>query len=54
MNKLTSVKAQLPLPYYSAPFPKPTDVNEESNTIISDLLGNKIENSQFTLVIYLY
>lgn len=52
MNKLTSSKTQVPLPYYSAPYPKPDNVYDAPESIGSILAGDKIETSlyRFTML----
>lgn len=47
VNKLDSVKTQLPYDYYSMPFCKPDKVEESSENIGEILSGDMIQNSKY-------
>lgn len=48
VNKLVSAKTQLPYPYYSLPFCKPTEgVKDMAENLGEILMGDKIENSPY-------
>eukprot|EP00516_Mucochytrium_quahogii_P000084 CAMPEP_0203757504 /NCGR_PEP_ID=MMETSP0098-20131031/10533_1 /ASSEMBLY_ACC=CAM_ASM_000208 /TAXON_ID=96639 /ORGANISM=" , Strain NY0313808BC1" /LENGTH=613 /DNA_ID=CAMNT_0050649721 /DNA_START=140 /DNA_END=1978 /DNA_ORIENTATION=- len=49
VNKLTSVKTQLPFEYYSLPVCKPDKVNEVAENLGEVLAGDKIESSAYVL-----
>uniref|UniRef100_A0A0E0I9K1 Transmembrane 9 superfamily member n=1 Tax=Oryza nivara TaxID=4536 RepID=A0A0E0I9K1_ORYNI len=49
VNKLTSIKTQLPYSYYSLPFCKPDTIVDSAQNLGEVLRGDRIENSPYTL-----
>ena len=49
VNKLTSVKTQMPFDYYSLPFCKPVEVAVQSENVGEALSGDRNENSDYKL-----
>jgi len=49
VNKLTSVKTQLPYPYYSLPYCKPEKVQDSVENLGETLTGDLIENSPYQI-----
>jgi len=49
VNKLTSVKTQLPYRYYTLPFCKPTQIQESFENLGEILEGDLIENSPYEI-----
>lgn len=49
VNKLTSVKTQLPYEYYTLPFCKPKQVQESVENLGEILAGDMIENSRYDI-----
>ncbi|PWS22724.1 hypothetical protein DKP78_16875, partial [Enterococcus faecium] len=47
VNKLTSVKTQLPYAYYSLPFCKPDTIVDSAENLGEVLRGDRIENSPY-------
>ncbi|EEC83245.1 hypothetical protein OsI_28561 [Oryza sativa Indica Group] len=48
VNKLTSIKTQLPYSYYSLPFCKPDTIVDSAQNLGEVLRGDRIENSPYT------
>uniref|UniRef100_A0A0E0LT55 Transmembrane 9 superfamily member n=1 Tax=Oryza punctata TaxID=4537 RepID=A0A0E0LT55_ORYPU len=48
VNKLTSIKTQLPYSYYSLPFCKPDTIVDSAENLGEVLRGDRIENSPYT------
>ncbi|KAB8107978.1 hypothetical protein EE612_043185 [Oryza sativa] len=48
VNKLTSIKTQLPYSYYSLPFCKPDTIVNSAQNLGEVLRGDRIENSPYT------
>jgi hypothetical protein len=49
VNKLTSVKTQLPYAYYSLPFCKPETIVDSAENLGEVLRGDRIENSPYVV-----
>merc|ERR1719388_53103 len=49
VNKLTSVKTQLPYRYYFLPFCQPKDLHVSAENLGEILLGDSIENSMYDI-----
>lgn len=49
VNKLTSVKTQLPYSYYSLPYCKPEKIVDSAENLGEVLRGDRIENSPFVV-----
>lgn len=49
VNKLTSIKTQLPYPYYSLPYCRPDKVVQSAENLGEVLRGDRIENSLFQI-----
>ena len=49
VNKLTSIKTQLPYSYYSLPFCKPDTIVDSAENLGEVLRGDRIENSPYTV-----
>lgn len=47
VNKLDSVKTQLPYDYYSLPFCQPLEIEEASENLGEVLSGDRIETSKY-------
>ncbi len=47
MNKLTSTKTQIPIPYYSLPLCAPEKVEEVGVSLGGILTGDRIESSAY-------
>jgi hypothetical protein len=47
VNKLTSIKTQLPYTYYSLPFCKPATIVDSAENLGEVLRGDRIENSPY-------
>jgi transmembrane 9 superfamily protein 2/4 len=54
VNKLTSIKTQLPYTYYSLPFCKPNTIVDSSENLGEVLRGDRIENSPYAVSTVLY
>lgn len=50
VNKLTSVKTQVPYDYYSLPWCKPEKIVESAENLGEILRGDRIENSCYTII----
>jgi len=50
VNKLTSVKTQLPFEYYTFPFCKPRNIENAAENLGEILMGDRIENSDYDLL----
>ena len=53
MNKLTSIKTQLPYEYYSIPYCKPEVVKSSAENLGEVLRGDRIENSLYEVCLAL-
>ena len=51
VNKLTSIKTQLPYTYYSLPFCKPNTIVDSAENLGEVLRGDRIENSPYAVSI---
>lgn len=49
VNKLTSVKTQLPYSYYSLPYCKPEKIVDSAENLGEVLRGDRIENSPYVV-----
>ena len=49
VNKLTSVKTQLPFAYYTLPYCKPEKVVDSKGNLGSSLLGDVVQNSPYEI-----
>jgi hypothetical protein len=49
VNKLTSIKTQLPYTYYSLPFCKPATIVDSAENLGEVLHGDRIENSPYVV-----
>ena len=49
VNKLTSIRTQMPFDYYSLPYCKPASVTQEGENVGEVLAGDRIENSVYQL-----
>lgn len=49
VNKLTSIKTQLPYSYYSLPFCLPKKIVDSAENLGEVLRGDRIENSRFVV-----
>jgi hypothetical protein len=49
VNKLTSIKTQLPYTYYSLPFCKPDTIVDSAENLGEVLRGDRIENSPYVV-----
>lgn len=49
VNKLTSIKTQLPYTYYSLPYCKPSKIVDSSENLGEVLRGDRIENSPYVV-----
>ena len=49
VNKLTSIKTQLPYTYYSLPFCKPDTIIDSAENLGEVLRGDRIENSPYVV-----
>jgi transmembrane 9 superfamily protein 2/4 len=49
VNKLTSIKTQLPYTYYSLPFCKPNTIVDSAENLGEVLRGDRIENSPYAV-----
>jgi len=49
VNKLTSVKTQLPYGFYTMPFCTPQDLGDSTESLGEILLGDQVENSAFEI-----
>lgn len=49
VNKLISVKTQLPYEYYTLPFCRPTEIKEKAENLGETLMGDVVENSPYEL-----
>ena len=47
VNKLTSIKTQLPYSYYSLPYCRPKKIFDSAENLGEVLRGDRIENSPF-------
>ena len=47
VNKLTSIKTQLPYSYYSLPYCKPKKIVDSAENLGEVLRGDRIENSPY-------
>lgn len=47
VNKLTSIKTQLPYSYYSLPYCRPKQIFDSAENLGEVLRGDRIENSPF-------
>lgn len=47
VNKLTSIKTQLPYEYYSIPFCRPENIVSSAENLGEVLRGDRIENSPY-------
>ena len=47
VNKLTSIKTQLPYEYYSVPYCRPETVKSSAENLGEVLRGDRIENSPY-------
>ena len=52
MNKLTSIKTQLPYEYYSIPYCKPEVVKSSAENLGEVLRGDRIENSLYEVCLH--
>ena len=50
VNKLTSIKTQLPYEYYSVPFCKPSNIVNMAENLGEVLRGDRIENSEYQVI----
>lgn len=50
MNKLTSIKTQLPYSYYSLPHCQPKKIEDSTENLGEVLRGDRIENSPYTVI----
>jgi transmembrane 9 superfamily member 2/4 len=51
VNKLTSIKTQLPYSYYSLPYCKPNEIVDSAENLGEVLRGDRIENSPYVVSI---
>jgi Endomembrane protein 70 len=51
VNKLTSIKTQLPYSYYSLPYCKPNVIVDSAENLGEVLRGDRIENSPYVVSI---
>lgn len=49
VNKLTSIKTQLPYTYYSLPYCKPKEIVDSAENLGEVLRGDRIENSPYVV-----
>lgn len=49
VNKLTSIKTQLPYSYYSLPYCTPDTIVDSAENLGEVLRGDRIENSPYTV-----
>jgi transmembrane 9 superfamily member 2/4 len=49
VNKLTSIKTQLPYSYYSLPYCKPDVIVDSAENLGEVLRGDRIENSPYVV-----
>ena len=49
VNKLTSIKTQLPYSYYSLPYCKPEKIVDSAENLGEVLRGDRIENSPYVV-----
>jgi len=49
VNKLTSIKTQLPYSYYSLPYCKPNTIIDSAENLGEVLRGDRIENSPYVV-----
>ena len=54
MNKLTSIKTQLPYSYYSLPFCPPKKIVDSAENLGEVLRGDRIENSPYVVSCSIY
>lgn len=52
VNKLTSIKTQLPYSYYSLPYPRPEKIVDSAENLGEVLRGDRIENSPYVVSFY--
>lgn len=50
VNKLTSIKTQLPYSYYSLPYCAPKKIVDSAENLGEVLRGDRIENSLYTVM----
>ena len=50
MNKLTSIKTQLPYEYYSIPYCRPETIKSSAENLGEVLRGDRIENSPYEVL----
>lgn len=53
VNKLASVKTQLPYAYYSLPYCKPEKIEDSAENLGEVLRGDRIENSPYVVCLLL-
>ena len=53
VNKLTSIKTQLPYSYYSLPYCKPNTIIDSAENLGEVLRGDRIENSPYVVRFHL-
>lgn len=51
VNKLASVKTQLPYAYYSLPYCKPKKIEDSAENLGEVLRGDRIENSPYEVCV---
>jgi len=49
VNKLTSIKTQLPYSYYSLPFCRPKKIVDSTENLGEVLRGDRIENAPYSV-----
>lgn len=54
VNKLTSIRTQLPYSYYSLPYCKPKKIVDSAENLGEVLRGDRIENSPYTVMLGLF
>lgn len=54
VNKLTSIKTQLPYSYYSLPYCRPETIVDSRENLGEVLRGDRIENSPFVVSFMLF
>ena len=52
VNKLTSIKTQLPYSYYSLPFCQPKKIVDSTENLGEVLRGDRIENAPYSVCLY--
>lgn len=54
VNKLTSIKTQLPYSYYTLPFCRPNKIVDSAENLGEVLRGDRIENSPYEVEQFLF